>query len=466
MTLLLAIGRSAYAFRQLRALAESKREARTDELTGLPNRRLFFERLAACFPPGALPQRIAVLMIDLDRFKEINDSLGHHVGDDVLRQIGPRLSTVVRGMDTVARLGGDEFGLLISPLDSPSTAVHVAERVREVLRQPFELESMSLRVDASIGIALAPDHGTEPGALLQKADFAMYAAKRERQPWQIYSSEHASNTRERLELMEDLRDALQRAEFVVHYQPKFDLFSGMVTAVEALARWQHPKRGILQPAAFLELVEESGLMGEFTMAVLDQALIQQARWVDDGYDLDVAVNLSPANLRDEDLANKIAVLIARRGVRPGSITLEITEDSFIADPDQALRVLGKLKAAGVEISIDDYGTGFSSLTYLRRLPVSELKLDRTFLTGAPQDKRAVSVIRSTVDLAHSLGLRIVVEGVEDLDALALVAGLGCDSAQGFLLGRPMPPQELFATEPALRFRTLSNPETQPLSIAV
>ena len=239
ITLVIAIGRSAYAFRQLRALADSKREARTDDLTGLPNRRLFFERLAVCLEHNPAPHRLAVLMIDLDRFKEINDSLGHRVGDDVLRQLGPRLTAAVRGTGTVARLGGDEFGVVLSPLLDPGAATEVAERVREALREPFQLDGMSLRVDASIGIALAPDHGTTPETVLQKADVAMFAAKRAHAPWQIYSAEHDQNARDRLELMEDLRDALRRHEIVLHYQPILDLASGTVTCVEALARWQH-----------------------------------------------------------------------------------------------------------------------------------------------------------------------------------------------------------------------------------
>ena len=437
ITLVIAIGRSAYAFRQIRALADSKREARTDDLTQLPNRRLFFERLAVCLEPDPAPHRLAVLMIDLDRFKEINDSLGHHVGDDVLRQLGPRLTAAVRGTGTVARLGGDEFGVVLSPILDPGAATEVAERVREALREPFQLDGMSLRVDASIGIALAPDHGTTPETVLQKADVAMFAAKRAHAPWQIYSAEHDQNARNRLELMEDLRDALRRHEIVLHYQPILDLASGTVTCVEALARWQHPSRGLLAPAVFLGLVTDAGLMVPFTVDVLDQAFVQQTRWTDMGYDLGVSVNISAASLRDEELPDKIAALLAMRDIDPARITLEITEDCFIADPEQAMLILERLRALGVELSIDDYGTGFSSLTYIRRLPVTELKLDRTFLTGAPRDRRAVSVIRSTVDLAHSLGLRIVAEGIENLDALALVDNLGCDAAQGYLMGRPV-----------------------------
>ena len=440
-TLVIALARSTYAFRQLRALADSKREARTDELTGLPNRRLFFERLVVCFEPSPTPHRLAVLMIDLDRFKEINDSLGHHVGDDVLRELGPRLTAAAGSTGTVARLGGDEFGMVLSPLVDMSEATEMAERVREVLRAPFELEGMSLRVDASIGIALAPDHGTTPEAVLQKADVAMFAAKRAHAPWQIYSSDHDQNARDRLELMEDLRDAIHQGEIVPFYQPILDLRTGSVMGAEALARWLHPSRGTLAPAAFLNLVSDAGLMGPFTVAVLDQAFVQQARWSEQGYDLGVSVNISAASLRDEELPDKIAMLMSTRGVHPASVTLEITEDCFIANPEEAVLVLERLRDLGAKLSIDDFGTGFSSLTYMRRLPVSELKLDRTFLSDAPRDERAVSVIRSTVDLAHSLGLRIVAEGIENLDALALVDDLGCDAAQGYLMGRPVPAEE-------------------------
>jgi len=449
-TLVVAIVRSGYAFRQLRALADSNREARTDDLTGLPNRRLFFERLVACFDAGTASHRLAVLMIDLDRFKEINDSLGHHVGDDVLRQLGPRLTAAVGSAGTVARLGGDEFGLVLSPLTDPSEAIEVAERVRNALREPFQLEGMSLRVDASIGIAFAPDHGTTPESLLQKADLAMFSAKRAHAPWQIYSSEQDQNARERLDLMEALRDAIGRGEIVPYYQPILDLSRGRVIKAEALARWRHPLRGVLAPAVFLDLIADAGLMEPFTMAVLDQALRQQAGWAARGYEIGVSVNISAASLRDEELPDKVARCIAAHGVDPARLTIEITEDCVIADPVQALLILDHLRDVGVELSIDDFGTGFSSLTYLRRLPVTELKLDRTFLTGAAGDERAVAVIRSTVDLAHSLGLRIVAEGIEILETLALVDDLGCDAAQGYLMGRPVPSEEFDLGPVALR----------------
>ncbi|HVL06088.1 MAG TPA: EAL domain-containing protein [Acidimicrobiales bacterium] len=442
-TLMLAIVRMGFAYRQLQTLAESKREARTDELTGLPNRRHFYETLRACLEPGSDRQNLAVLMIDLDRFKEINDSLGHHVGDEVLRQLGPRLATVVEGHGTVARLGGDEFGLLLSPLHHDSQATDVAERVRDDLRRSFLLDNIRLHVDASIGIAIAPDHGDAADTLLQRADIAMYEAKRNHDPWQVYSPFRDRHTRDRLELMEDVRYAIGREELTVFYQPKLDVPSGIITGVEALVRWQHPTRGLLTPDRFLTLFEQSGLMGPLAMTVLELAMIQQAVWARDGIKISMAVNLSAANLADEQLPEKVHDVFDRLEVDPANVVLEITEDSLMVDAQQSLQVLQRLHAGGVQLSVDDYGTGFSSLAYLRDLPVNELKLDRAFLAAAADDERAVAIIRSTIDLAHALRLRIVAEGVETPANLALISELGCDTAQGYLLGKPLPAAMLF-----------------------
>ena len=445
--LLVAIARTAHAYRELRALAESRREARTDELTGLPNRRLFYEALRSCLEPGSGREQLAVLMIDLDRFKEINDSLGHYVGDEVLRQLGPRLASVVGSAGTVARLGGDEFGLLLAPMADPMAATRMAERVREVLRRHFLLDSISLRVDASIGIAIAPEHGSAADTLLQKADVAMYEAKRHHRAWEVYSSFRDRHSRERLELMEDVRDAIERRELVLYYQPKLDLGTRAITGVEALVRWQHPVRGLLTPDRFLTLFEQSGLMGPLSMTVLELAMAQQAEWAQDGIDMTMAVNLSPANLSDAMLPDKVAEVFDRWDADPSKVVLEITEDSLMTDAEQSLDVLERLHGQGIELSVDDYGTGFSSLAYLRDLPVHELKLDRAFLAAADDD-RAVAIIRSTVDLAHSLNMRIVAEGVETDANLALIAELGCDAAQGYLLGRPAPASALFSATPA------------------
>ncbi|HXA42593.1 MAG TPA: EAL domain-containing protein [Candidatus Solibacter sp.] len=449
-TLLTAFLRSVHGYRQLRVLAESKREARTDELTGLPNRRFFFEALNAHMAASPDGERVSVLMLDLDRFKEINDSLGHHVGDDLLRELGPRLATVVNGDGVVARLGGDEFGLFLTKLENASDATGLAERVCEVLREPFVLETMTLRLDASIGIAVAPEHGRRVETLLQKADLAMYSAKRGHRAWELYSAAKDFDSLQRLQLMQDLPGAIDRDEIILHYQPLFDLASGQTTGVEALARWQHPTRGLLGPAEFLGLVDESGLIGPFAETVLDQALAQQAEWLRAGIQIQMAVNLSAANLRDEDLASKVSAAMARHGGPAGRLTIEITEDCLMADADQGLRILQQIHALGVEISVDDYGTGFSSLAYLRNLPIHQLKLDRAFLVGVPGDTRATSIVRSTVQLAHSLGLRLVAEGIEAPETLAAVQALGCDLAQGFLIGRPVAADQISGALPAHR----------------
>jgi diguanylate cyclase len=433
--LVVAIARIASDYRQLRAMAETKRQAHTDDLTGLPNRRHFYETLRSRIGPEA---SVAVLMIDLDRFKEINDSLGHDVGDEVLRQLGPRLTAVIGANDFVARLGGDEFGVIVTPLASITDATDLAGRIRDELRKPFELDSLPLRVDASVGIAIAPVDGDDENVLLQKADVAMYEAKRSRQPWQVYSSEIDDHTRDRLELIEDLRDAVERCELEVHFQPKVDLATGACFGVEALVRWRHPQRGLLSPVLFLPLADQTGMTDPLLRYVLDRSLAQQAAWARAGHDVSVAVNLAAANLRNERLPEEIEVLLAAHGVAASRLTLELTEESVIGDIEQAVRTLDRLRALGVELSVDDFGTGFSSLSYLRQLPVSELKLDRTFLAGVPGDERAIAIVRSTIDLAHSLSLCIVAEGVETLEALTAIAAMGCDAAQGYLLGRPLP----------------------------
>ena len=456
LTLLVAVARLGHAYRQLRVLADTRREARTDELTGLANRRLFYETLQACIEGESGSEQIAVLIVDLDRFKEINDSLGHQAGDDVLRQLAPRLSAIVGTAGTLARLGGDEFGVIVAPLCCAVEATRLADRIAGVLGRPMPIAGMSLRIDASIGIAVCPEHGTTAEILLRKADVAMYEAKRNHHRWELYASDRDIHTRQRFELLADLPGALTRGELVVHYQPKLDLATGTVPGVEALVRWQHPVYGLVGPDRFIGLAEHAGLIDTLTMTILDLALTQQAQWWRDGLDLNVAVNVSATSLRDEGLPGKIAAQLLRHGVPPSRLTIEITESSLMADPDLAIRLLGRLRQLGVLISVDDYGTGFASLTYLRELPVDELKLDRSFLVGVPGDARALSIVRSTIELAHALGLRIVTEGVETQDALDLVTALGCDAAQGYLIGHPVPAAELYgavgrlAARPSLR----------------
>ena len=448
-TLMVAIIRMGFSFRQLQTLAESKREARTDELTGLPNRRLFYETLRTALEPGSGGQSLAVLMIDLDRFKEINDSLGHHVGDEVLRQLGPRLAKVVDGAGTVARLGGDEFGLLLSPLDDPAQATEVAERVRDDLRRSFLLESITLHVDASIGIAIAPDHGEDAATLLQRADVAMYEAKRNHDAWQLYSPFRDRHTRDRLELMEDVRDAIGRGELVLYYQPKLDLAS----------RDGHRRGGAGPLAAPRPRPADTG--------PLPQPLRAERPHGPAGHD-DPRAGHGPAGRvgarRPPPLhggepvgrqpGRRAAAGQGHRAVRPaGRLPGRRRPRDHRGQPHgrrraEPARCWSGSTPRASQLSVDDYGTGFSSLAYLRDLPVHELKLDRAFLAAAADDERAVAIIRSTIDLAHSLDLRIVAEGVETDANLALIAELGCDTAQGYLLGRPAPADALFPARPS------------------
>ena len=436
--LVASLGRVLHSHRQLQYLAQSRREARTDELTGLGNRRMFYETVTSWLDSAAIDDDMAVLLVDLDRFKEINDSLGHRVGDEILRQLGPRLTSVLRRDDTLARLGGDEFGLFLASPADRAAACEVAEQIHAVLNRPFRVAGMTLRIDASTGIALAPSHGRDGDTLLQKADVAMYEAKRTHMAWAVYSPQRDIHTRQRIELVEELRDAIGRGELVLHYQPKLDLRSGRLVGVEALVRWEHPTRGLLSPASFVDLAEQTGLIGALTANVLEQAVSQRAEWAREGLEPRVAVNLSASNLLDQAFPAMLGRLLREKGVPGSALTLEITENSVMADPARSILVLEELRTFGCQISVDDYGTGFSSLGYLRDLPVSELKLDRSFLCHPADDERGVAIIRSTVELAHSLGLRMVAEGVEDRATLDLLRALDCDEAQGYLISRPVP----------------------------
>ena len=475
---LAALGRTALTFREEQALAESRRQARTDDLTGLANRRRFYEVLHELDPlrdtttaqvaraaPGsggpAVPvpvsgQQVAVLLVDLDRFKEINDSLGHHAGDEVLRAVGPRLSTELAPGALLARLGGDEFAVLAPGLDGAG-AVTLAQRLLTALRRPFVLGDLTLTLDASVGIALAPDQASSGEELLQLADLAMYAAKTRRAGVLVYDPVRDGQGRHRLETVEQLRAGLERGELVLHYQPKLDLRTHRITGVEALARWQHPTRGLLRPDAFVDLAESSGLMARLTLTVLDQALAQLARWRSGDQDvrhppaaaqaragLTTAVNVSPSNLVDARFPAQVEALLAVHGVPACALVLEVTESLLMEDRDRAVSVLTHLRAAGVGIAIDDYGTGYSSLAYLAELPVTELKLDRAFVATMSTSARNRAIVTSTIQLAHALGLLLVAEGVEDGVTLDLLAEHGCDTAQGYHIGRPVTADALTA----------------------
>jgi diguanylate cyclase len=438
-TVAVAAGRIYLAMRHLRKMADLRQQARTDDLTGLPNRRAFYSAGEGLLLSPDRPR--ALLLLDLDRFKEINDSLGHHVGDQLLVQTGLRLAGQLGDADLLARLGGDEFAVLVDGA-TPAKAAEIANRLRRALTRPFLVEGLELHADASIGIALFPDHGSEISALLRRADIAMYRAKATGEGHSFYSNDRDSHSERRLSDIDELRTALEQDQLILHYQPKIELATGMVTGVEALVRWDHPTRGLLYPDAFLALVEESGLMRAMTRQVLSQALRQAAIWRDGGRPLQIAVNLSPSSLGDVDLPDQIRRMLAACDV-PGSVLqLEITEEFLMADRARAGVILAELRRLGVQIAIDDFGTGYSSLTYLRELPIDELKLDRSFVFPMADDARAAALVASTIGLAHSLGLRLVAEGVENAASYAELQLQGCDQAQGYHLCRPLPVAEL------------------------
>jgi diguanylate cyclase (GGDEF)-like protein len=426
------------ASRHLRRQAEeNRRQALHDPLTGLPNRRSLYERIDELLEHG---RPLALLVADLDGFKELNDTLGHHAGDLVLSQLGPRVQAAVPEVELLARIGGDEFAVLTFE-DPPGS---VAERFCAALDEPFVVDGISLTVKASVGIARFPDHGDDAHALIQRADVAMYQAKGQQLGWLEYEPQRDEHSRTRLALAGELRRAISDGELVVHYQPKADLERGEVISVEALVRWQHPEQGLLPPSEFVPMAEQTGQIRPLTLYVLDAAAGQAREWEDAGLDLKVAVNLAMANLIDSQLPDDVAVLLAKHKLAPSKLILEITENVVMADPTRTLAILERLRSLGVGLSLDDFGTGHSSLAYLRQLQVDELKIDRSFVTNLVHDEQNAAIVRSTIDLAHAVGVRIVAEGVEDADTLFQLKAMGADEVQGFYLSPAVPPTEIVA----------------------
>ncbi|MCZ2858484.1 putative bifunctional diguanylate cyclase/phosphodiesterase [Blastococcus sp. VKM Ac-2987] len=435
---LAGVVRIAVTFREVRGYNQVKLESRTDELTGLANRRSLLERAKRVVAAARRDRPAALLLLDLDGFKEINDSLGHSAGDDLLRQIGPRLRGSLRSGDVLARLGGDEFAVLM-PAAEPGEARALAWRLSDLLHAPFTVADVRLHVGVSIGVATTPAPATTVQELLHCADVAMYSAKRARERVHVYVPDPVTGTAGsgRLRTMEELRTALDGDELRVFLQPQMDLRDGRIVGAEALVRWEHPTRGLLSPADFLPAAEQAGLMRPLTDRVIELALAAAGRWWPDRA-IPVSVNLSAANVTDLDLAAKVATALHRHGLPPAALTLELVEDTLMADPERGRGVLAELRCSGVRTSIDDYGTGYSSLAYLRHLPADELKLDRSLTADADRDPRAAAIVQSTVALAHALGLSLVAEGVETLAMSATLAHLGCDVAQGYAIARPMP----------------------------
>ncbi|TFV79527.1 EAL domain-containing protein [Blastococcus sp. CT_GayMR19] len=431
-----ALARTAVTFREVRAFHEVKLQARTDELTGLPNRRALLEETARVLTTATARRPAALLLLDLDGFKEVNDSLGHHAGDQLLRQVGPRLRPALRAGELLARLGGDEFAVLL-PDAGLDEAEARAARLRQLIQLPFSVEDIRLHVGVSIGVATAPVPAASVQELLRCADVAMYTAKSGREGVHVYVPDPHGGTGDRLRTMEELRTALTSGELEVYLQPQIDLGDGRVVGAEALVRWNHPTRGLLSPAQLLPAAEQAGLLRPLTDTVLELALAAAARWWPQRR-VPVSVNLSAANVNDLDLPSKVAAALRAHGLPPAALTLELVEDTLMADPERGRQVLADLRRRGVRTSIDDYGTGYSSLAYLRHLPADELKLDRSLTADVDSDQRAASIVEHTVALAHALGLRLVAEGVEDAATGAALAALGCDVAQGYAIARPMP----------------------------
>jgi diguanylate cyclase (GGDEF)-like protein len=423
----------------------AERLALHDALTGLPNRVLFRTRTRhAIHVAGRAGTGVAVMLLDLDRFKEINDTLGHHYGDEVLRQVGERLSGLLSEEDTVARLGGDEFAVLLRSVETPAAGVAVAAAVRRAIAEHFDVAGVRLELGASVGIASYPDHGQDVDVLMQRADVAMYQAKEGRTGVERYVPELDGNSVQRLALAGDLRAALEREEFVLHYQPKVDLRTDAVAGAEVLLRWAHPVHGWLPPDEFIPLAEHTGVIVPLTNYVFEHALRQMGAWRAQGLDIGVAVNLSARTLIERDLPDRIEAMCQRWAVPTNRLVLEITESMVVADPARALPILARLHELGVEIAVDDFGTGFSSMDYLKRLPVKEVKIDRSFVTTMATDARDAAIVRCTIDLARSLGLRVVAEGVETPNVRARLTTLGCDQAQGFSFSRALPAAEFTA----------------------
>jgi diguanylate cyclase (GGDEF)-like protein len=417
---------------------EKEHAATHDALTGLANRKLLSEEAVRVLAEADDAEQTVVLcLIDLDRFKEINDTLGHHTGDRLLEIAATRLAGAVREGDVVARLGGDEFAVLATQTEDTDRARETAERLRSVLGEPFHLDGMMLQVEASVGVARYPHDAADIAQLLRLADVSMYQAKEARTGVELYRQDRDVHTLDRLDLLGSLRAGIELGQLEMHFQPKVSFPDGAVNGVEALVRWQHPERGLLMPDAFLDLVEQSGLMRQLTERVLAQSLRRAATWWHAGLELPVSVNVSVRDLTDVAFVEALARLLRRNQLPARALQLEITEHVLMADPARMTAALESLGRMGVDLSLDDFGTGYSSLVHLRRLPVSEIKIDRSFVARMTVDADDAIIVRSIVELAHALGLRAVAEGVETAQTWRALQAMSCDAAQGFLISRPL-----------------------------
>jgi diguanylate cyclase (GGDEF)-like protein/PAS domain S-box-containing protein len=417
---------------------ELEHQALHDALTELPNRLLLQDRMhQALLSAQREHHQLALLITDLDRFKEINDTLGHHYGDLVLQEVSARMRTALRGSDTIARLGGDEFAVLLPYIESADDAVMAARKLVAAMEKPIVLEDHSFHVGISVGIALFPDHGTDGSTMMRHADVAMYVAKRSTSGYALYDHLEDQHSVSRLAMVGELRHAIEHKQLVLFYQPKIDLKEGQITGVEALVRWNHPQRGLLSPDEFIPLAEHTGLIRPLTFFVLDEALHQASVWKKNDLNLKMAINLSAHHLQDEQLANKVESAMRQWDVPSELLEFEITESAIMANPLRAMNTLTQLSRMGIGLSIDDFGTGYSSLIYLKQLPVDEIKIDKSFVIDMLDNNEDLVIVRSTIDLAHNMGRQVVAEGVESEEVLNLLIELGCDMAQGYYISRPI-----------------------------
>jgi diguanylate cyclase (GGDEF)-like protein len=445
LTILAAVARTALTFRDVRALAETRRQALTDDLTSMPNRRHFLGCVRrAILATNVTGGSVALLLVDLDHFKELNDTLGHDAGDRLLCQVGERLRGVLRAGDTAARLGGDEFGVLLPDADDDASAGAVAEKIIRALAEPFPIKSLGLRVTASIGIARFPEQAEDDEQLMQHADVAMYEAKAAQSGYACYARERDNHSLARLTLAGELSRALESDEIEAHYQPKATAAGRRIVGVEALVRWRHPTRGLIGPAEFVTVAEQAGLGRALTRRMLELALAQLRDWREAGLDLHVAVNTTVADVQDARFPAEVAGMLAEHGLAPEALVLEVTENMVLADPVRVGDVLAQLGELGLGLSLDDFGTGFSSLTHLKTLPVGEVKIDRSFVARMTSDRVDAAIVRATIQLAHSIGIRVVAEGIEDQATWDSLVADGCELVQGYALSRPLPANELEA----------------------
>ena len=426
----------------MRAL--ERHHALHDSLTNLPNRRLIMERIDQAIATAQAHQKtLAILILDLNRFKEVNDTLGHHCGDQLLMSLAPRLLNSISATDLVARLGGDEFGFVLEDV-TVEQVCNICKRILQAVDQPFIIEGHGVGIGGSVGIAMYPAHGSEPQLLMQHADVAMYEAKRHGQGYAVYEAEQDQYSLNRLRIVTSLRDQALFEQLVLHYQPKISLKDGRVCGLEALLHWQHPTLGEISPDNFILVAERAGVMRQITLWVLRTSINQMQQWLNAGFPLRLSVNLSACNLADENLPRDIRQILEAHTVAASHITLEVTESSMMVNPRLAHDILNKLNALGCLSSIDDFGSGYSSLAYLKSLPATEIKIDKSFVLNMTRDESDAVIVHSTIALAHNMGYRVVAEGVENAEILELLQILGCDVVQGFYFSKAMPADQVIA----------------------